>query len=67
MGFVQASVIADALVLYVCKGRAYYRKKKYLQVNNPGVTDYVYIEGTDASEAETDRQKGLPSPPKPEN
>lgn len=45
----QATVVCDVLVLYVLGKRAYYRKKKYLNVNNPGNVerDYDIIQDED--------------------
>ncbi|XP_064392414.1 P2X purinoceptor 4-like isoform X2 [Halichondria panicea] len=46
-----AAVISDILVLYVLGKRSYYRRKKYLNVNDPIIDDYQVIEEEDEEEA----------------
>ena len=48
----QATIICDVLVLYVVKGRNYYRENKYQNVNDPG-HDYEVINHKDAEEVLT--------------
>ena len=46
----QAAVISDIVVLYVLGKRSYYRRKKYLNVNDPIIDDYQVIEEEDEEE-----------------
>ena len=46
----KAAVISDIIVLYVLGKRTYYRKKKYLNVNDPIADDYQIIDDEDRDE-----------------
>ncbi len=46
----QAAIASDIVVLYVLGKRSYYRRKKYLNVNDPIVDDYQIIEEEDKEE-----------------
>ena len=43
-------MISDIIVLYVLGKRTYYRKKKYLNVNDPIADDYQIIGDEDRDE-----------------
>ena len=47
--YLQATVVSDVLVLYVIKGKQYYRTKKYQQVSTP-VFEYEVVDHKDADE-----------------
>lgn len=47
---VQAAVVSDVIVLYVLGKRSYYRRRKYLNVNDPVEDDYQIIDGDEREE-----------------